>query len=185
MSSLPDNIFRLNISGVSNCNFEVSSYCITNGYKWGGITTSSDAQGIILDVDADRSKSDLVAQWFVHRVGSGAMFSTYSEKDAKPDNLHFAFTGSLDLTLQGRNYRGFDIVIGQGFTMDMRNNWWIGSKNMQAFPTSVKYLVSQFFDLRSQPEMQGLFVFGQDSKMFNISTVDMGYEGDMYKPEGQ
>ena len=136
MATIRTNRFELKMAGLSNLKFELQtdkSYCITEGQPWEGISKiECSSDGCTLFVEAGRKKSKQVADWFIKTIESGSAIGCDSY-DTLPDELNFAFIGTMSFDHRGNTYTGKDIVIAQGSRVWSRNNWWIGGPNMSTF----------------------------------------------------
>lgn len=96
-------------------------YSITSGQPWGGVTSGGDGDGIAIHAEAGRKASTDVASWFNSRSSMSINTAEWGA-DSSPEELNFAFTGTL--TINGVQY---PVVIGQGHS-GVDNNWWIGGQ---------------------------------------------------------
>lgn len=131
MSKMHDNDFRLNMVGMTNFSFtsSPSDYHVTTGQRWGGITSRSDKKGAVITVkagrDSDGTPGAATADWFINAIGQGSAIGCQTTSKL-PGGLNFAFKGTMTFDHGGRSYQGKDIVIAQGHTAGLRNNWWLG-----------------------------------------------------------
>lgn len=137
MATIRDNELILEIwngSGIDGATFELSEYDITPGQPWEGISSiSCDSGKCTMHVKAGRKGSKSVANWLKEKVAGG---SASGGAGRWPDELNFAFMGTLTFWYIGNTYGGQNIVIGQGHAGGAggNNNWWIGGANMSYFP---------------------------------------------------
>jgi|GEM_PF-582028 len=129
-NAIPRNDFRLVIKGLSNVSFEVTDHFVTEGQQWDGVTCQSDEQGATITAKAGRHGSKDAAEWFSAAMGKHGSAIGCQTIDKMPGKLNFAFKGTLRFVHRGKQYRGMNIVLGQGHTGFLRNNWWIGGPTM-------------------------------------------------------
>ena|SRR5690554_6360114 len=88
-----------------------------------------------------RKKSLPIAKRFIELSGgNGHMFAPLGGQEGAPKELNFMF----GLSLEFKDGAQTTISLGQGSTKSMRNDWWIGSPDLEvANPASLlKYTVS-------------------------------------------
>lgn len=130
-ATLRTNEFTFVMPGLSNLNFEIESYFITQGQPWQGISQiECNSEGCTMYVMAGRKSSSETASWFAEAIQPGSAIGC-STIDAMPKELNFAFKGTMSFNFQDKLYTGNDVVIAQGH--NTRNNWWIGGPNMSRF----------------------------------------------------
>lgn len=113
------------------------NYSVTAGQPFStvtGCTTSGSNNGsttCTMTVNAGRSNSTPVAQWFTEQAPSA--WCTINCGGSQPSELNFAVAGTL--TINGTSY---PVAIGQGSFAAGSNNWWIGGPGWGATgcPTS-------------------------------------------------
>jgi hypothetical protein len=125
----PDSKYR--ITGGS---YKIKSFSITSGQD----PDNNIRRGVEIPLGKDgkmsfrlgRKGDDSVATWFKSEVKANR--TTFNDI---PDDLNFAFSGKLKLTLEGgilgnesETFVLDDIVIAQGHKWGS-NNWWFGGKN--------------------------------------------------------
>ncbi|KAK1235288.1 hypothetical protein PQX77_001492 [Marasmius sp. AFHP31] len=115
--------------------YTISDYSITNGQDPKGnirignrVPFTIQGQVGQLRFTVGRKGSGDVANWWKSRVSASQ--TTFNHD---PDNLNFAFLGSLVLKVWDDSDPGWliqDIALGQGAS-GASNNWWFGGKNCQ------------------------------------------------------
>ena len=106
--------------------FVEKEHSITDGKSYGGTSMS----GHTLTVNADRSKSDGVANDFRTYIGGEGHCTACMSHDDFPDKLNFAVNGTFTITMpDGKKYSN-TVAVAQGHNAGSHNNWWIGSKQM-------------------------------------------------------
>ncbi|WP_445710114.1 hypothetical protein [Flavobacterium sp.] len=147
MAKEHDNKFELKMVGLSDFNFTVTDYHITDGQPWDGITTSSNKKEAIITVKAGRKGSEPTAKWFKTAIGNGSAIGCQTI-DKLPTELNFAFKGTMSFSHGKDLFVGKDIVLAQGSTAGSRNNWWIGGPNMSTMadlPAGILSIIAQTF----------------------------------------
>ena len=117
-----------------NAVYTVDSFSITKGQDpdheiYTGLVAYSNSSGM-LTFRVGRSLSKTVAEWFNKQVTPSQ--TTF---DQSPDELHFAFMGTLRLSVTGgilgkksEIYTFSNVVLAQGHSGG-HNNWWFGGQN--------------------------------------------------------
>lgn len=129
-ATIRTNNFTLEMSGLSDLKFEINSHSITDGQPWEGISKiECNDKGCTMSVMAGRKDSNSTANWFADAIKPGSAVGC-DTIDNMPDQLNFAFKGTMSFDHGGNTYTGNDVVIAQGSTDDFQNNWWIGGAKM-------------------------------------------------------
>jgi hypothetical protein len=92
-------------------------YIVSAGQPWGGVSSGMPSSLLQITAAAGRHKSTPPAQWFNQR---SALVLGYALEDSRPDELNFAFSGTL--TINGTPY---PIYLAQGSDL-LGNDWWLG-----------------------------------------------------------
>jgi hypothetical protein len=108
------------MDGSPTLSFTLTGHVITSGQPWSGVVTGSQGGSWALDAKAGRHNSSGCASWFHNRCSNADCCNWPSGCNPWPDELNFAFTGTL--TIDGTAY---NITIGQG-SDGIHNNWWFG-----------------------------------------------------------
>jgi len=124
----------VNFPGADSVTFKLNKVSITNGQPFNGI---SGGQGN-LDVKAGRKGSTNVAADFKEGISVlnayglkvGAPWTTF------PSKLNFAIFGDITFSIDGKFVTCHDFRLGQGHSMTLGNNWWVGSRNCIGVPLS-------------------------------------------------
>ncbi|MDN0123224.1 hypothetical protein QVN60_08495 [Yersinia aleksiciae] len=114
--------------------YVINSYSVTSGqdpdgYIHRGITKIWAGNSSNITFKVGRSGSSSVASWFSSNIKANQ--TTFNHD---PDDLNFAFIGTMKLTLSGGvlgsnqdTYTISDVALAQGHSLG-RNNWWFGGK---------------------------------------------------------
>jgi hypothetical protein len=136
--SYRDNTVQLPITSSSynlvSGTYVINSYSITsgqdpNGYIRSGTTKAWAGNSSSITFKVGRSGSSSVASWFSNNIKASQ--TTFNHN---PDDLNFAFLGTMKLTLSGGvlgsnqdTYTINDVALAQGHAGGS-NNWWFGGK---------------------------------------------------------
>lgn len=181
MSKEHDNKFTLKMVGLSDFKFTVGDtknvdYNITKGQPWSGVTTITKDDSAIITVKAGRKKSSDVAKWFKEATGNGSAIGCQTI-DKLPSKLNFACKGTMSFTHGGKSYSGVDIIIAQGSTAALRNNWWIGGPNMTTindFPAGILSIIGQNFNQGNLLKAKVTFtVFAGDVSSMSMNIISI------------
>lgn len=171
-----DNEFTFKMAGISKLAFDMKEHSITEGQPWKGITGyGCNQERCTLTVKAGRKASKEVADWFKKNIGGGSAMGCGSF-DKLPQQLNFAFKGTLSFSHQGVVYSGQDVVLAQGHNARSRNNWWVGGANMSQlinWPIPHIGIASQTFTHSGVVPAKVFF----STMLEQISSVDMGFVG--------
>ncbi|MDX2171095.1 MAG: hypothetical protein SF182_28765 [Deltaproteobacteria bacterium] len=96
-----------------------NQYVVSSGQPWQGVSAEGGTPGSPLEVTAraGRHKTDPPAEWFNDR---SALLLGYALEDSRPDELYFAFSGTL--VINGTSYV---VYLGQGGDL-LGDDWWLG-----------------------------------------------------------
>ena len=124
--------------------FDVTGHAITNGQTFGGVNVNVDTgtlNDIHIVVSASRENSAPVADWFRNLVDAGGAIASITSAKF-PSALNFAVSGDLTLKAGAITAVCKGVVIAQGHTWLIRNNWWVGGLSMKRqdgdYPTLVQ-----------------------------------------------
>lgn len=96
-------------------------YSITSGQPWGGVIgCSAPVNNCTITVNAGRSTSTEVAQWFAQNAPI-AVCTSECGGGGMPNELNFAIAGTIST-----GTATYPITIGQGSNGAGLNNWWLG-----------------------------------------------------------
>ena len=171
-ATIRKNEFKFLLPGVSNFNFSIVDYCVTEGQPFEGISTIvCDVEGATLYVKAGRHKSSETASWFKTVIETGATIGCDTDADL-PEELNFAFRGNMSFTFRDKTYSGENVVLAQGSNA-FRNNWWIGGPDMSPhLPLQGEVAtIVQNFKISSQ-SLGAEVTFSKSSS--NVESVQMG-----------
>ena len=120
-----ENYFYLKSNSSVTLYFNMSSYDITSGEKWEGLSVDGDH----ILIKANRKNSGEVAAYFENGLNPTDMFPTNNVVDVEPDELNFAVKGNLSIRLSAYGlYDCGSFRLAQGH-YTAHNNWWL------AFPS--------------------------------------------------
>lgn len=170
-ATIRTNEFTLEMSGLSNLKFDIQSHFITDGQPWEGISKiqCSDT-GCTMYVEAGRKGSSETADWFKSAINPGSAIGcdTY---DTLPEELNFAFKGTMTFDHGGKTYTGKDIVIAQGSTI-VRNNWWIGGPHMSVLTNIPNVLAAAAQTVKTSGLLPAKATF--TTSLGDVSSMQLG-----------
>ncbi|MFC5742682.1 hypothetical protein [Dyella tabacisoli] len=128
-ATIRDNIVTFSFGNSPEAQFSTSSYSITSGQPWGGISGGNWTSGsAFLKVRAGRKKSSTVGNWFNTQAQGGVGLGTNDFKN-RPAELNFAAKGTITFTKNGVSTTCQNFVIAQG-NFSSTNNWWLTAPGM-------------------------------------------------------
>lgn len=131
MATIRDNVVLIKNGGFSDAKLIPGSLVATRGQPVENspkVKLSSDIVTVL--VRSGRKKSKEVAEEFAKKAVN--MYAPHGGKGGAPKELNFFF----GLTLTTEDGTDFDVYLGQGST-GIRNNWWIGSPNLEGQTLSI------------------------------------------------
>lgn len=142
-----------------------------------------------MTIKSGRHGTDEVAKWFNKKVEGGACIAN-SSNDVIPKKLNFAVSGTLKLTITGKEkdkadktYSIPDVVIAQGHNTAGNNNWWIGGKEfgdaakVDVLSHLIKFKAIEYTSKKTSKlnvSKKHYFVFytSGNANRFNVTHVD-------------
>ena len=119
-------------SSIDKISFELDDHIVTEDQPFDGIHAdliNDKSNELEIDVKAGRKGSKDCAKFFNNSVGNSNDYMMHTDGgSSKPDELNFAFTGTLII-----NDQAFEISLGQGHHYN-ENNWHLASYELK--PTS-------------------------------------------------
>ena len=104
--------------------FDKSNYNVTGGQPWSWPKASNSHLSVTVDFPAGRHNSSGPAVWFRNSIPTKlvllATWPASGDVRTMPENLNFAFRGTLDI-----DQNKYPIIVGQGST-GVHNDWWVG-----------------------------------------------------------
>lgn len=121
-------------SDIKTVTYTQTTYFITPGQPYNGVTTGSGSAGATVTIEAGRHGSTTNAATFDTDTG-GNMLPTDTNADSRPSKLNFGTCGTITFTLVSGKTINEDVCIAQGHVEqpaayiqvgESGNNWWIG-----------------------------------------------------------
>ncbi len=118
---------------LTDFSFQMEAHSITSGQSWSGIETGTktnpkgDNAGYI-KVNSGRKGSRSVAIWYEKALDAGGQAIGHQSRSRQdtPDELNYAFSGTMRFTLDNQRYTCENVVIGQEYNP---TDWWFGGKS--------------------------------------------------------
>jgi hypothetical protein len=92
-------------------------YVVTAGQPWQGVTAGMASSLLEVTAKAGRHKSAAPAAWFNEH---SALLLGYGLEDSRPEELNFAFAGTLVI-----DDSPYQVYLGQGSDL-LGDDWWLG-----------------------------------------------------------
>jgi hypothetical protein len=165
MAKVRENEFTLSMAGIDHFSFQFEDYKITDGQLWEGVSIDETPDSGIIIVKAGRKGSEDTAEWFRKKAGKGSAIGC-SSGSKYPEELNFAFTGTLTFRYANRHVVCENVLIGQGYRM--RNTWWLGGPDMSGMITPFGGIVMSPYNGSTLSRVVFATYVGQ------ISSMEMG-----------
>lgn len=127
MATIRDNVVLIKSDFIDSVEVEEGSLFVTKGQPTSQNIRTNYSNGVLsILVKSGRKKSKPVAEKFTSAVGNGNMIPSTWGFSGSPDQLNFTFAVSV----KWKNGEKSKLLLGQGSTGAFRNNWWIGSADL-------------------------------------------------------
>ena len=199
---IPNNSFRVNVydyNEIDNITFEITGGSTKNNITEKEISLVYEGKSKIsfldlislpkwpsepsydsyrFNIKSTRFLSKETADWFKEKTSGGTTSCMMNfNLDSNPKKLNFAIIGNLKIKYRGEEIVLKGLIIGQGRSLGINNNWWFGGKGFESIeiPGSHKGMIDFILGKQVETKNHGkLFLYFHVDDHFKSNTIEFG-----------